>query len=95
MSASSSTRLGAESHPMVFDVTLQPDHPQKRLCPLGNLVTFTTQDPCVDPCFGLVDNESLMLCSYRSGAAMDLHEQSPAQQLTISQKNVVDYSCTE
>lgn len=38
---------------------------------------------------------SVMLCSYLSGAAIDLHEQSPAQQLTISQKNVVDYSCTE
>lgn len=31
-----------------------------------------------------------MLCSYHSGVAIDLHEQSPAQQLTISQKNVVD-----
>lgn len=38
---------------------------------------------------------SVMLSGYHGGAAIDLHEQSPAQQLTISQKNVVDYSCTE
>lgn len=44
---------------MVFNVTLQPDHPQKCLCPLGNLVTFITQDSCMHPCFHLVGTEAL------------------------------------